>query len=513
MPRLSLSACRRLALPVILALSTSALAQQNPQYQFQNYAVSFAPGSNDADGHFLGGTEIRDLVSFGGKLYAGNSYWMDQPGPEGKRTGQVLVLDAADAQWRQDVDFGDFCPQGSPNCALATGALAGLYFSKDKDGAVLKPSVGVLAASIWPVPNPAPVKVYARNNNDYKWYETVIADTADNGQARSFGTHVDSVTGESLAFVSGGSIGIYHGWLSPKRGKGQNPLTWAANPEWNAAGEDANACSGAGKRVMAFAEAQGSLFASQCFDIMKRTDGPQKDCKSDEVVVQDKCQQRWQNFWTAPNASNSESGLRGMTMITYYAPGAANGDQELLVGYEGGANAVITRVDPKTATGAIELDVSDTLAQAWGMPVGYIITSYSGPMPIWYGADGRGRRIIGLHANIGASQTVPVPGHSFAMLDTGARLEGDAWYFLRDKPYSFRLFKLPPVMTTRMASLRAAVSSPFASDCNDKGQDCAIYFGGFDAAKSATVTPCFAKPCSAPPVPMHNTGFIVKGWN
>ena len=501
-----------LALALGLSLPAPAAAQQNPQYQFSNYSVSFAPGQEDADGHFLGGTEIRDLVAFAGKLYAGNSYWMDQPGPEGKRTAQVLVLDEADGVWRQDVDFGDFCPPSNPKCALATGALAYIYFTRDKDGKAV--SVGILGASIWPVgPSPQPIKVYARNNNDQKWYETVIA-SADNGQARSFGTHLDAVTGESLAFVMGGSIGIYHGWLSPKRGAGQNPIVWVTgegNAEWNTSSVQNSPCGGAGKRIMGFAEAQGRLFATQCFDILVRTDGPQGECKPDEVAVDEQCQPRWTKFWTAPNTSNSESGLRGITAITYVPPGGAS-QQVLLVGYEGGRNGMITRVDPKTAESSIELDVTDTLTQAWQSPVGYIITSYSAPMPIWYGDDGRGRRIIGLHANINPGPVAPTPGHSFAMLDNGNRLEGEAWYFLRDKPYSYRLFKLPPIMTMRMQTVRAAVSSPFASDCNENRQNCAIYFGGFDAAKSATSTPCFARPCSVPPVPTHNTGFIVKGY-
>ena len=51
--------------------------------QRQGFEVSFAPGTRDEAGNFMGGTEIRSLVGHAGKLFAGNGYWEDAPGPEG----------------------------------------------------------------------------------------------------------------------------------------------------------------------------------------------------------------------------------------------------------------------------------------------------------------------------------------------------------------------------------------------------------------------------------------------
>jgi hypothetical protein len=41
----------------------------------------------------MGGTEMRVLAAHAGRLYAGNGYWEDQPGPEGSQGAQIPVLD------------------------------------------------------------------------------------------------------------------------------------------------------------------------------------------------------------------------------------------------------------------------------------------------------------------------------------------------------------------------------------------------------------------------------------
>jgi hypothetical protein len=35
---------------------------------------------------------MRVLAAHAGKLYAGNGYWEDQPGPEGPQGAEILVL-------------------------------------------------------------------------------------------------------------------------------------------------------------------------------------------------------------------------------------------------------------------------------------------------------------------------------------------------------------------------------------------------------------------------------------
>jgi hypothetical protein len=71
------------------------------------FEVSFQPGSEDGAGRFMGGTEMRVLAAHAGKLYAGNGYWEDRPGSEGRQGSQILVLDTPDARWRVDHDFAE----------------------------------------------------------------------------------------------------------------------------------------------------------------------------------------------------------------------------------------------------------------------------------------------------------------------------------------------------------------------------------------------------------------------
>ena len=149
----------------------------------------------------MGGTEVRALVSFGGKLYAGNGYWMDQPGPEGFQSAQVLVLDSARSLWRQDVSFSQFCPKFFQHCVLATSVLAKVSFSSDKTGAPVNTTI--LVAGTWDIRTPNPINVYAKNNADGLWYETTLETVNGNkpSQVRGFGSHVDAVTKKVSAFA------------------------------------------------------------------------------------------------------------------------------------------------------------------------------------------------------------------------------------------------------------------------------------------------------------------------
>ena len=51
------------------------------------FEVSFIAGSRDDAGRLMGGTEMRVLTAHAGKLFAGNGYWEDRPGPEGLQGG------------------------------------------------------------------------------------------------------------------------------------------------------------------------------------------------------------------------------------------------------------------------------------------------------------------------------------------------------------------------------------------------------------------------------------------
>jgi hypothetical protein len=84
---------------------------QAPQAVFED---SFVPGLHDDAGRYMGGTKMRVLAAHGGRLYAGNGYWEDRPGPEGPQGAEILVLDAPQARWRVDHAFDERTPHGRP---------------------------------------------------------------------------------------------------------------------------------------------------------------------------------------------------------------------------------------------------------------------------------------------------------------------------------------------------------------------------------------------------------------
>src|SRR6516162_6752614 len=86
---LIVSGCAAAFVSVWLSQVSTSVAQGSQDA----FAVSFMAGSRDDTGRFMGGTEMRVLTAHAGRLYAGNGYWEDQPGPEGPQGAQILVLD------------------------------------------------------------------------------------------------------------------------------------------------------------------------------------------------------------------------------------------------------------------------------------------------------------------------------------------------------------------------------------------------------------------------------------
>jgi hypothetical protein len=489
-----------LALIALLALCGSARAQPTI------WEPSFIPPQVDVRGNFMGGTEIRSLVAFRGKLYASNGYWMDQPGPEGKQAAQVLRLDSSHGAWQQEVNFSQFCPISRPKCATITSILSTLFFATDKNGAPA--NVTILVAATWD--NRPEASVYAKNNTDGQWYETTLAATSDGSSesTRAFGVHVDAVTREDLAFAGATASGIQPGFLSDKRGAGKNPIEWTTgieNAEFKPSDYTGPACTATNNRVTAFAEAGSKIYASLCFQVIERVDGPRGDCRSDQVSLHGSCRQRWIPVWTDRDVLRSESGVRGMTAITQ------NGNPALLLAEEGSVGRII-RLDPQTGVGEPELDYLNSLRNEWNLPTTYGIAAYNN-IPKWVAANGAIRHLIGVESF--TSATEPKPDLPFVLLQGGGKLEGDAYYFIRNAADSYKLVHIPRLTTgTGMLAVRAEAVSPFPDDCTPQGKGCAIFFGGFDANSSTTQTLCVKAPCTFPPLvrfPTNNTGWIVKG--
>jgi len=177
----------------------------------------------------MGGTEMRLLTAHAGKLYAGNGYWEDQPGPEGRQGPEILVLDGPGARWRVDHVFDEQLPDGRHR-DLAVSALAEVTFATDGGGARLPALVTMLIAANWDLSGAT--RVFSRYDETGAWTAAALAQDRPTSnflpQVRSFGRHRDRVTGIDRVFAGQDPRGVFSGTYDPTI---SGRIRWSAAPE------------------------------------------------------------------------------------------------------------------------------------------------------------------------------------------------------------------------------------------------------------------------------------------
>jgi hypothetical protein len=451
--------CGALAVAAVLA---SAGARADGGFQ-----RAYAPGSRDAAGRFMGGTELRILTAYQGKLYAGNGYWEDRPGAEGPQGAEILVLDGPGAAWRVDYVFDGRMPNGRPR-EFTVSALAGVRFETDGAGARLPRPVSMLLASAWDLTGA--VRVHSRDDATGAWSAVTLAQDAPAPdflpQLRSFGTHRDRQTGADLVFAGTDPRGIFRGAVDAAV---SGRIRWTAAPEFDISTLSTAGFPGlAGRlRVGSFAECNGILYAAIGQQIFARQDGTSPT---------------WRLVYTNSRPGHSETGLRGLTAIR--DPGGSG--EVLLAAVEGDA-ARILRIDPGTGADVSELDLLPFLGKAWRMRVGYTIAAYN-DMTKLRDIGGEEVVLIGLESFI-PPQAPIAAGHAAVNVGYG-RVEAGAWYLVRHPGarYGLRRIALPTDPDRAMVATRTIAASPFPGDA------AGLYFGGYDANKA----------------PAHDTAWIVR---
>jgi hypothetical protein len=431
------------------------------------FEVSFSPGSQDAVGHFMGGTEVRSLVGHDGKLFAGNGYWKDRPGPEGVQNAQILVLDRPGGKWRVDHAFEGLMPRGGPR-HLAVGVMGEANFATDAKGRPLTKPTSLLLATTWDLRGDT--SVFTRDDATGGWASAALAYTERIPgqrrlpQVRSFGSHRDRVTGIDTVFAGEDPNGIYAGAYDPAV---SGRIRWSEAPELDISAIPTPGFAGTENnlRVTSFAEANDRLYAAVGQQIYERIDGTVP---------------RWRLIYANRSPGYSRSGLRGLTAI----PNPGGDGQVLLAAAEGTASRIV-RIDPREGSETTELDLGDFLARSWGMRVPYVIAAYN-DMTALRDVQGNDVLLIGLEGAIGR-ESPAAPGHTIVDM-TNNQHEGGAWYLIRRPNGTYDLRRIPPLPRLPMVATRSIVASPFRSDNNG------IYFAGFDT--NAT--------------PVHNTGWIVR---
>lgn len=445
---------------LVLAVVLGAFASPANAGEFQ---VSYSAGALDQAKQFVGGTEMRLLTAHEGRIYAGNGYWEDRPGLDGPQGAQVLVLDAPGGQWQVDHAFRERTPNGRWR-DLAVGALAEATFTTDGSGQALTRPNSLLLASTWDLTGAT--RVFVRNDATGNWTTITLAtDQPAPGflpQIRSFGTHRDRVTGVDLVFAGQTPQGVFVGCFDPTAPGG---IRWSATPELGASTVLASSSTFPGLagrlRVSSFTEANGHLYAAVGQQIYERTDGRQPE---------------WHLVYTNPRPGYSETGLRGLTAV----PVAAGGEA-LLVAVEGTVPRLV-RIAPSDGSEVTELDLSNFLANAWGMRPGYVIAAYN-DMTRLHGPSGD-VLLIGLMAFI--PKKTPIPsGHG--VVDVGyGQVESGAWYLVRSPDGHYDLHQVTATFDHPLVATRSIIATPFPTEGS------AVYFAGYDANKS----------------PAHNTAWI-----
>jgi len=433
-------------------VGSQATAQKVPSNEL--YSLSYAAGSYDFNGNFLGGTELMNLVAFRGALYAGIGYWMDRqrthyftrsdPSPG----AQIIALDSKFGQWRQEVRFSRRDNGGIPEYARPSAMQVIGFHRFDDAGNVIGPSAEMLVVGLGGVASGA---VYTQKSLG-NWEDTRIPTDAP---IRSFVLHYDPVDRVEKLYAAGGRRdegSIYSGVYDPSA---PGRIRWSRSPER----------ADLRSRVMSMVDCNGVLFAAAKPSIYKRNDE----------------NKRWEVVYSHPHQYSFDetqyaSGFRALTCI---GNGTSGGRKALIASFEG-ISGDILRFDLDTGAATVELQTRDFLTQQWGYPPAKsdLIAGYN-DVPL-----------VNLNPHI----------RLFGMLAISPKSaeRNSAWLLSRTKSSTLR-YELHEARPPRwpnsrsdgaLWAVRAVAVSPFP---DDQGQ--IVYLGGYDAHFASD----------------HNTAWLLRG--
>ncbi len=434
------------------------------------FTQDYFPGTKDANGHFMGGTEAMWLAGHEGKLFAAIGYASDQPGNNPRPGAQILRKDSPDASWMVDHQF--------PTDAMRVESLVAFTFTTDHRGQKLAKPVRKLVASPSELQRSSQNSaVFIRDDQTGTWRRSDIA--SGNLGVRSFGSHVDRATGVHHLFAGLNRGGIVRGSYDPAAPEG---IRWEAQSERNTAGYRSDGKVYDFSRVLCFAECDGDLYMASRITLdsaklsvdgglYRRVDGPKPEWK---LVSR----------WTVDPAILQSRYLRGLTSV----PDPKGGKHEVLIAnfeYPG----TLVRFDPKK-TGAdgliapeLEIDLKDYFNTAWNTPTMRrrgAIAAYNRFLPVTDPPSGAPLWLAGAWVERPGSPNPPHNGSCYLIRHRDGRYD---WGYICDAAH--------PVPTgQKLTGCRDIESSPFPGE-----QGRVFYFCGYDGGAG----------------PGHNTAWIYRG--
>jgi len=436
------------------------------------FTLSYKGGATDAQGNFMGGTEMRVLAQHKGKLFGGVESWQDfiPTGSQDPYIGaQIVRLDAPNGNWQLDKHFNQLRNNPQPgqrtlfrNEGVTT--MESIIFKTDSLGNILPKPDTILIAACRDFNGLA--SVYTRNDATGEWTETVIAPSLSSLKAtiRSLIAYRDKVTKVDMVFAGCLPQGMVAGVYAPHL---PGKISWRT-PEITASDMNVGV-AGSGSfqgRPMAFAECNGQLHVAAAPIVLRRQDGANP---------------KWIEVFRYPLMATpgGSSGLRGLTAV----PNLAGNGQSLLAALEGNQGAMV-RLDPKATlpySYTIELDIMKNLTEAWRMIPPSITASYvvvANSEMTW----------VKDPLTNDSTLFVTIQHHP-------AKARDDAFYYIRRVKNGVVTYDLKRIDNTQVIppivlnSTRACAVSPFASD---NGQY--FYIGGYDADNN----------------PSHNTAYALR---
>jgi hypothetical protein len=400
-------------------------------------SISYAAGGYDSNHHFLGGTEILNLVGHHGKLYAGVGYWMDRPRlfardgqADPRSSAQIIVLDKKSGAWRHEFAFD-----------LQFGRLSAMgvvrFHNYDANGKRLDTEKEMLIAGLEGQKHGA---VYIQNAPGH-WVDT---QSPAKLPVRAFAVHYDPVGKVDRLYVGTGvgetgetAGAIYSGVYDPIA---EGEIRWNETPDF----------TGFLNRAMTMVECEGALYFAAKPSIYRLNDQ----------------NQTWETLYTSQmsafDASKYASGFRGLTCVD---DPDGSGHKVLLAAFEGDSSRVL-RINPSDGSAVTEVDLRQFLTQKWGgaLTKPDILTAYN-DMPL-----------IDLPSG-------PTYFLSLLAYTPVAAMENSAFFLTRSSGRSpiYKLHEVKPLTFPysrsdgSLYSTRTIAVSPFPED---HGQ--VIYLGGYD---------------------------------
>jgi len=426
---------RKKILPVVLGLAILAPIAAGDLNDIV-FTADYLAGYYDPYGNWLGGTECLYLVPHKGMLFAAIGYWTDTTSVDPVPGAQVLRKDAPDSPWMEDIH--------SP-VSVRIHSLASIVFETDSTGAPLSsPETLLLAAPDWAV-YPYPIKVFSRNDLTGTWEEMIIDSASTKPLVRCFGMHRDTVTGVDMVFAGTGTRKISAGFYDEAvTGK----IRWKAEPELDQSWTET------GRRVLAFTNCNGLLYASVDTSVFLRYDG--ESPYWEEVYS-------WERHPEHPH-------MRGITAVPN-----PFGAGEVIIGARE-KPGVIERIDPSAGhVVTMELDLHTYFNTHWDTVSNVTLAAYNDMPEFVIPETGDTVNLIGIQV--------------YNPLD---RIS--TWFLVRYRDASYEHYRIHDYFLDpnhpQLRASRTICQSPWESDSGK-----VIYAGGYDGNSGEN----------------HNTAWIFRG--